>query len=456
VRLNVTARLDSGNIVGVVAEIERDLEAALQPGRFVEERYCYRFTQRLERVAERIEMDLVAAPARAVDLLALFIAACHEKAGEVDDSGADLAAFVQELFGRWISAHLAAASELEEIVGLLVQWFENDPFGFCHRIDEVVLGAGDEELAEAFLRKAIERYESLRTHPDSLDRSGAMAGLVWNWTEALKRIYVSRRDPMAYVAVCGDRLTEDDCLKVAEVYVDKGQDGKALEWVERGIVEHARKTWGNVCTHDLPKLQRQLLVRLGREDEALSSAWRQFVYQVDSWSLSQVLEYAPERERDEWRERCLERADKADIHRAVTLYVEAADAKRLVRRLRAANEDERRVLGELDGESAATLMEELDPEMSAWVYFDLALQILKNRRSRHYGVALRYLAAVCRCLHAAGMGNQWKQLVEEIEEDHSRKRLFIGRFRDLVEGRKPQKPPSMLDRARLRLKKYES
>ena len=73
---------------------------ALRPGRYISEHASCSFVNELESVATRIaEAD----PERAVGLYETFIAACYEKASEVDDSSGYLGMFSGSLFARWVT-----------------------------------------------------------------------------------------------------------------------------------------------------------------------------------------------------------------------------------------------------------------------------------------------------------------------------------------------------------------
>jgi hypothetical protein len=67
----------------VSAPIELAMEEALRPGRYISEHASFSVVSELEMVAARIA---AADPERAVGLYETFIAACYEKADEVDDS----------------------------------------------------------------------------------------------------------------------------------------------------------------------------------------------------------------------------------------------------------------------------------------------------------------------------------------------------------------------------------
>jgi hypothetical protein len=65
----------------VSASIELAMEKALRPGRHISEHASFSVVNELEPVAARIAAD----PERAVGLYETFIAACYEKADDVDD-----------------------------------------------------------------------------------------------------------------------------------------------------------------------------------------------------------------------------------------------------------------------------------------------------------------------------------------------------------------------------------
>jgi hypothetical protein len=77
--------------------LERQIEAALDPGAFVADRYCFSFVSDLEEVEREIVRLVETEPARAVALYEAFLAGCHEKAEEVDDSSGSFGGFLPAL-----------------------------------------------------------------------------------------------------------------------------------------------------------------------------------------------------------------------------------------------------------------------------------------------------------------------------------------------------------------------
>ncbi len=60
--------------------LERAIEAALAPGRFVSDRACFSFVDDLEEVQAQVAKIVQASPPRAIALYEAFLAGCYEKA----------------------------------------------------------------------------------------------------------------------------------------------------------------------------------------------------------------------------------------------------------------------------------------------------------------------------------------------------------------------------------------
>jgi hypothetical protein len=123
--------------------VEGQIEAALDPGRFVGDRGCFSFVDDLEGVEDDIAALVSEAPGRAVGLYEAFLAGCYEKANEVDDSSGSFGMFVGTLFCGWIKARQAAGAGPEETAARLLTWMDEDPFGFCFELERDLAGALD-------------------------------------------------------------------------------------------------------------------------------------------------------------------------------------------------------------------------------------------------------------------------------------------------------------------------
>ncbi|MGH9407849.1 MAG: hypothetical protein ACRD1V_00185 [Vicinamibacterales bacterium] len=83
--------------------MERLIETALMPGRFISYNTGFAFVRDLDGAEQRLSTCLAANPAQAVDLYEIFLAGCYEKAGEIDDSSGSFGDLVGQLHCAWIN-----------------------------------------------------------------------------------------------------------------------------------------------------------------------------------------------------------------------------------------------------------------------------------------------------------------------------------------------------------------
>src|SRR5207247_8889174 len=88
--------------------VERLMEKALRPDRFIDYRISWEFVGGLEEVEREIDRLIKTQPHQAVELLETFIAGCYEKAEEIDDSSGSFGMFVGDVFCAWMEARQAA------------------------------------------------------------------------------------------------------------------------------------------------------------------------------------------------------------------------------------------------------------------------------------------------------------------------------------------------------------
>ena len=106
--------------------LEQAIEAALAPGSFISYKVAWSFVDDVQAVANDIEKIIKKEPERAARLFETFIAACHEKAEEIDDSSGKFGMLVDDLFRGWIKARQAARADSEETAKSLVAWMSDD------------------------------------------------------------------------------------------------------------------------------------------------------------------------------------------------------------------------------------------------------------------------------------------------------------------------------------------
>ncbi len=248
--------------------IERQIESAFRPGIFIRDGECISFVSRLEEVAATIDTLVAAEPARSVALYEAFLAGCHAKAEELDDSSGSFGQFAQDLICRWIKSRQVTGADPHTTASILVTWMDDDPYAFCYQIEKNVAAAFDKPGLAALEQQVRERFD-------------ATSGDASSWTyrrtaEILRAIHVAQRDIQAYIALAEQtELKPEDCLAVGKLFVPR-EPSEALAWVERGRALDRKSQFRSTAAYDLDKLHRELLSKLGRADEALEAAWADF------------------------------------------------------------------------------------------------------------------------------------------------------------------------------------
>lgn len=122
---------------------EKAIEAALSPGRFISYNAAWSFVEDVQGVADDIGKVCRIEPERAARLYEIFIAACHTKADEIDDSSGNFGMLVEELFQGWIKARQGANFDPDETAKSLISWMEDDPYGFRQDLERGVVNVLD-------------------------------------------------------------------------------------------------------------------------------------------------------------------------------------------------------------------------------------------------------------------------------------------------------------------------
>lgn len=429
--------------------IEHAIETALQPGRFIGYGASSAFVSELDGVEAEIKRLIRSAPERATALYETFLAGCYEKAEEIDDSLGNLGMFVEGLVCGWIKARQAAEADARDTAGRLLAWMDNDPYGFCYHIERPLVQVANKQVLAAFERRIRERFEEPPAAPDQHDEH-ARGGDRHRWAEVLRTLLEAQRNVEAYVALCEqDKLTPRDCLTVAKLFQARRKLEEALSWVRRGI-DLDKQTGFGAGGYELPKLERELLQKLGRCAEALDAAWAEFQAHPHKYSYEDLMLYVPKRERSAWHVRAMEATAGADLHAVIELWLDTKEIDRLVDRLRNASDAEVENISHYATEPAATKLSKTHPDVAAKVYRALGMRILNAKKSKYYDAALANFEQAKRCYEKADLGAAWSELVRVIRRDHQRKSGFIGRFDELVAGRGTTAKPSFLQRAKAR------
>jgi len=429
--------------------LEQAIETALSPGSFISYNAAWSFVDDVQDVANDIGKIIQIEPERAAHLFETFIAACHEKADEIDDSSGNFGMLVDDLFRGWIKARQAANDDPDETAMSLLSWMEDDPYGFCHDLDREVVKVLNKKGLEAFGRQIRSKFESAPTLDDKEKRFPGYERQKWGG--ALKTLLAGQRNVDAYIALCEQtELESRDCKAIAEIYQSRRRPEDALSWVERGLeiaLLDSRKSYEE---YELRELKRALLAKLGRPGDALQSAWSEFESHPSTLTYKELMRYVPAKEKMAWHQKAMEASEKGDLSSQIELWLEKKENERLVSRLRRTTDEELEGLSHYRTEPLARKLERSHPDISARVYRALCIRIVNAGKSKHYDAALDNIEHAKKCYARAGLNADWEAVVADVRKRHFRKKGFMAGFEDIVSGAPKYVEPPFLERAKAR------
>ena len=429
-------------------QLEHAIEAAFQPGRFIDYKRSWDFVHGVEEVAADVKKLIgKGRAAEAVALFETFIAAAYEKAEEIDDSSGSFGMFVDELFCDWVRARQAAKAKPEETVELLLAWMDSDDYGFCHELERDLVKVLNKRGLRAFAAHVRARLDA--SAPDDRGSAGYPRR---RWTAALKRILAAQGAAEAYVALAQEtKLTSKDCAVLAEIHRRRGELEVALGCIDRGLAMAGDDRFGSSAEYDLKKLQRELLPRLGRADEAIAAAWADFERGPSKYTYETLMELVPEDDRAGWHDKAMTAAERGDLSSVIGLFVETGERQRLTSRVDGATDDELEGISHYTTEPAAKLLAESHPALAARIFRALGLRIVNAKKSKYYDAALADFEHARDCYLAAGQEAGWQALVAQVRREHGRKYGFLPGFERIAAGGPATEPrPSFLERAKKR------
>ena len=124
-------------------------------------------------------------------------------------------------------------------------------------------------------------------------------------------------------------LNVSPCSFSVAVDTAKRKPEEALSWVERGIEITANDPRGSSADYELQNLRRELLRKLGRDQEALASAWAEFREHPSKYTYDGLMKFAPKQDRASWHAKAMEAAAGADLYSLIGLFVETKETARL-------------------------------------------------------------------------------------------------------------------------------
>jgi hypothetical protein len=150
---------------------------------------------------------------------------------------------------------------------LLLDRMKTDSYGFLNDISR--------DAAKVMNRKGLAAFE--RAAKSRFDQQGKTEQKYNPWGEVLRDIYLQRNDVSAYIALCErTEFSAEACLALAQVIDKKRKPTEALAWVERSLALEKKPAGWSASGYQLRKMRRELFCKLGRGNEALKDAWREF------------------------------------------------------------------------------------------------------------------------------------------------------------------------------------
>ncbi len=436
-----------------VDPIEHEIELALKPGAFIPDSACFSFVGDLDEVAAKIAKLRDTDPGRSVKLYETFLAGCHEKAEGVDDSSGSFGQFVGQLFCAWLEARQATGADPDETANCLLGWMDDDPYGFCYRLERDIAQAFDEAGLSAFAKLVRARFDGAhdKTPKDANSYKDSPDYIRRRWGEVLRTLYAAAKDISAYVALAENiGLTAQDCQMIASLLVGRRKPAEALGWVERGIELDKQAPHPSTAVHDLAKLKRGLLVKLGRGDEAIEAAWADYCAHPSRYTYDDLMKLLPKAERKAWHERAIGAAETADLDSRIELLLQTKELARLVPVVRQAEDLALEALSHYTTEPVARKFEKSHPDLAARLWQAQGMRILNAKKSKYYHAALSNFENAKRCFERAGLAPEWQKTVSQVRVEHHRKIGFMSAFERLVGGMGPSEEPSFLERAKAR------
>jgi len=432
----------------------REIEQALDPGEFITYSQAGKFVQNLEDIGRKIgKLVENGEAARAVPLYEIFLAGCYEKAEEIDDSGGDLGMFFGEVFVSWIKVRQKAKCDPGETVHQILQWMENDDYGFCYNIEKELVKVLNRQGLKIFTGIIKSRFEEAleKENPQMPLRIYDFSYDVRKNAEILGCVYVEKKDISSYIDLSEKiGITPKSCEIIAELHTMKDEYQEALVWIDKGLELEKKSNWPNYSAWGLNAKKRELQAKLGQIHEAFNSAWSEFMKHPSVYTYEEFMKYIYEGESEHWHKKAIEIAKGTSLSAIIELAVQTGEWDVLAQCIISAQDEELESLSHYRTEPAAIGLKKEHFLAAAKMYRALAMRIVNSGKSKYYSIAINHFKELRILYKKIGCEKEWSSLVESIKKDHSRKYNFINKFEKLLVG---EYPKSFAEKARKRWKK---
>jgi predicted transcriptional regulator len=224
--------------------------------------------------------------------------------------------------------------------------------------------------------------------------------------------------------------------------------GEAMDWIERGCALDREKQWSGVA-YELERLRREVLSKLGRQDDARAAAWVDFLQHPSKFSYQDLMTIVPKLERKEWHEKALDgAATGADLGSLLELFTATKETERLAKLVRGSSHEALKNVSHSFTEPAAKRLEKDHPSCRLPVVGtrnSQGMRVVDAKKSKYYDASLSNFSVARGCYQRAGLATG-----RRVSSLHFRKSGFMNGFHALAAGAKRVERPSFLERAKAR------
>lgn len=214
--------------------------------------------------------------------------------------------------------------------------------------------------------------------------------------------------------------------------------------------------WCNESAYGLDKLRQDLLVQLGRRQEAVDAAWSSFQRHPSHFGYDELMRYVPKQDVHAWHEQVMQVIRRAPLSVFLEICAHTKEWSPLAERVNAAEDDELEGISHFVNEPAAAGLTKRFPRSAAKVHRALGMRIVKSAKSKYYRYALEHLGKARLLYEKHGQAELWQSLVEQLRRDHRRKFGFMAGFEQIVAAGSTPRSLTFAEKAEQRWKNQAS
>jgi len=412
------------------------IDAAVRTDGFVHYREMYDYSRGIEDTIAAIGKLLDEGHAEAVvNLSEHALKAIEGALGSVDDSDGYMGGLLSELQELHHSACVICRPDPSALAKRFFDWGMSSEW-------EVFLDAsaryadvlGDEGLA-TYGKLAEAAWAGIPQLGPNDKEDEDHYGRRFRITHVMEHLTRQRGGIDALVAVKSrDLSTSYDYLEIAKIFREAGQNGRALEWAERGLQAFPERTDSR-----LREFVAEEYHLVGRHDEAMELIWVDFVnapylekFQKLKAHADRVGQWSPWRERAFAHLRSLIAPKKEAARRRLPAWEDEGDGSRIQRILLWESDLESAWREARQSDCSEELWKELaqqrereHPEEALPIYQRQIQPALDRRNIDGYREALRWLHKVRELMVRMDKGSEFPVFLESVRSGNRAKRNFM-------------------------------